>query len=154
MPNLTFKFIIHHDIAESSGITITETLDLLDVQLISLLGKKRFWTKTLREYFQFETILNILRNFIPPWFINKIKSLIRQKKYNTFKRFRSDRHNSCRNCLLDCLNDSIEASKQNYYCRMTQKLTNAKYSLMSNASKLPSNFTLYTNNWLSAVTFS
>ena len=50
-----------------------------------------------------ETILNILRNFIPhetvlcddrdpPWFNNRIKSLIH---YNiTFKRFRSDRRNS------------------------------------------------------------
>ena len=29
-----------------------------------------------------------------------------------------------------------------------------QYSLISNASKLPSNFTLYTDNWLSTVTFS
>ena len=97
----------------------------------------------------------------------------------------------------------IEASKQKYYCRMTNKLTNAEKSskaywsilksflnnkkislipplfyencfitnfkentklfnsffadqcsLMSNSSKLPSNFTLYTDNRLSTVTFS
>ena len=73
-----------------------------------------------------ETILNILRNFIlhetvlcddrdPPWFNNKIKSLIHQKSI-TFKRLRSDRRNSCLrrqlNCLQGCLNGCIEASKQ------------------------------------------
>ena len=87
-----------------------------------------------------ETILNKLRNLIPhetvlcddrdpPWFDNKIKSLIHEKNI-TFKRFRSDRQNSYLrrqlNCLQDCLNDSIEASKQKYYSRMTNKLTNAK----------------------------
>ena len=52
-----------------------------------------------------ETILNILRNFIPhetvlcddrdsPLFYNKIKSLIHEKNI-TLKRFRSDRRNSC-----------------------------------------------------------
>ena len=89
-----------------------------------------------------ETILNTLRNFIPhetvlcddrdpPWFNNKIKSLMHEKNV-TFKRFRSDRRNSCLrrqlNCLQDRLNDSIEASKQKYYCRMTNKLTNAEKS--------------------------
>ena len=89
-----------------------------------------------------ETILNTLRNFIPhetvlcddrdpPWFNNKIKSLIHEKNI-TFKRLRSDRRNSCLrrqlNCLQDRLNDSIEASKQKYYCRMTNKLTNAEKS--------------------------
>ena len=52
------------------------------------------------------------------------------EKNITFKRFRSDRRNSCLrrqlNCLQDRLNDSIEASKQKYYCRMINKLTNAK----------------------------
>ena len=164
-----------------------------------------------------ETILNILRNFIPykivlwddrdpPWFNNKIKSLIRVKNI-TFKRFRSDRRNICLrrqlNFLRDRLNDLIEASKQKYYCRMTNKLTNVEksskaywsilksflnnekislihllfyencfitnfnkkaelfnsffadqWSLMSNASKLSSNFILYANNRLSTVTFS
>ena len=52
-----------------------------------------------------ETNVNILRNFIPhetvlcdnrdpPWFYNKIKSLMREKNI-TFKRFRSDRRNIC-----------------------------------------------------------
>ena len=65
------------------------------------------------------------------WFNNKIKSL-HTKKNITSKRFRSDRRNRCLrrqlNCLQDRLNDSIEASKQKYYCRMTNKLTNAKKS--------------------------
>ena len=89
-----------------------------------------------------ETILTILRNFIlhktvlcddidPPWFNTKIKSLIHEKNI-TFKRLRSDRRNSCLrrqlNCLQDRLNDSTEASKQKYYCRMTNKLTNAEKS--------------------------
>ena len=164
-----------------------------------------------------ETIRNILRNFIPhetvlcddrdpPWFNTEIKSLIHEKNI-TFKRFRSDRQNSCLrrqlNCLQDCLNDSIEASKQKYYGRMTNKLTNVEKSskaywsllktflnnkktplippilyencfitnfkekaehfnsffadqcsLMSNATKLPSNLTLYTANRVSTVTFS
>ena len=107
------------------------------------------------------------------------------------------------NCLQDRLNDSIQASKQKYYCRMTNKLPNAEkssktylsilksflnnkkiplipppfyencfitnfkektelfnfffadqYSIMSNASKLPSNFIFYTDNRLSTVNFS
>ena len=99
------------------------------MKLISLIGKRLN-----------EKILNILRNFIPyetvlcdggdpPWFNNKIKSLIREKNI-TFKRFRSDRRNICLkrqlNCLQDGLNDSTEASKQKYYCRMTNKLTNTE----------------------------
>ena len=66
------------------------------------------------------------------WFNTKIKSLIHEKNI-TFERLRSDRRrNSCLrrqvNCLQDRLNDSIEASKQKYYCRMTNKLTNAEKS--------------------------
>ena len=65
------------------------------------------------------------------WFNKKIKFLI-QEKYITFKRFRNDTHNICLirqlNFLQDSLIDSIEASKQKYYCRMTNKLTNAKES--------------------------
>ena len=155
---------------------------------------------SLEAVFSFYTIKGI-------WFNTKIKSLIHEKNI-TFERLRSDRRrNSCLrrqvNCLQDRLNDSIEASKQKYYCRMTNKLTNAEKSskaywsilksflnnkkiplipplfyencfitnfkekaelfnsffadqcsLMSNASKLPSNFTLYTDNRLSTVTFS
>ena len=87
-----------------------------------------------------ETILTILRNFIPhetvlsdhrdpPWFNNEIKSVIHEKNI-TFKRFGSDRRNSCfrrqLNCLHDSINDLIEASKQKYYCRTTNKLTNTE----------------------------
>ena len=181
--------------------------------------QKAFLSKNVNEKVSIfnETILNILRNFIPhetvlcddrdpPWFNNKIKSLIHQKNIK-ITRLRSDRRNSYLrrqlNCLQDRLNGSIEASKQKYYCRMTNKLTNAEKrskaywsilkrflnnkkiplipplfyencfvtnfkekaelfnslfadqcSLMSNASKLPSNFTLYTDNRLSTVTFS
>ena len=106
--------------------------------------QKAFLNKNVNEKVNIfnETILNILRNFIPhetvlcddrdpPWFNNKIKSLIHEKNI-TFKRLRSDRRNSCLrrqlNCLQDRLNDSTEASKQKYYCRMTNKLTNAEKS--------------------------
>ena len=55
----------------------------------------------------------------PPWFNNKIKSLIHEKNTKC-KRLRSDRRNSGLrrqlNCLQDGLNDSIEVSKQKYYC--------------------------------------
>ena len=119
-----------------------QILNLLNVQSISLIGKKAFLNKNVNEKVNIfnEKILNILRNFIPheivlcdgrdpPWFNNKIKSLIHEKDI-TCKRFRSDRRNSCLrrqlNCLQDRLNDSIEASKQKYYCRMANKLTNAE----------------------------
>ena len=145
----------------------------------------------------------------PPWFNNKIKSLIREKN-TTFKRFRSDIRNIClrrqlnflQNRLIDSI-DSIEALKQKYYCIKTNTFTNAEKSskaywsiiksflnnkkiplipplfyanrfitnfkekaelfnsffadqcsLMSNSSKLPSIFTLYTDNRLSTATFS
>ena len=49
-----------------------------------------------------------------------------------FKPFRSDKHNICLrrqlNCLQDISKDSIEASKQKYFCGMTNKLTNAEKS--------------------------
>ena len=106
--------------------------------------QKAFLNKNLNEKVNIfnETILNILRNFIlhetvlcddrdPPWFNTKIKSLIHEKNI-TCKRLRSDRRNSCLrrqlNCLQDRLNESIESSKQKYYCRMTNKLTNAEKS--------------------------
>ena len=136
MPNLTFKFIIHHDIVERSGITITESLNLLDVQLISLIGKKYFWTKTLREYFQYETILNIVRNFIPHEIIFRRGLLIKLSPIYAKKNIIhlnglevidvTVAEEGKLNCLQDRLNDSIEASKQKYYCRMINKLTNAK----------------------------
>ena len=62
--------------------------------------------------------------------IMKLSPLYAKKK--TFKRFRSARNKICLrrllNVLQDHLIDSIEASKQKYYCRMTNKLTNAKES--------------------------
>ena len=89
--------------------------------------QKAFLNKNVAEKVNIfnETILNILRNSIrhetvlcddrnPPWFNNKIKSLIHEKNI-TFKGLRSDRRNNCLrmqlNCLKDRLNDSIEASK-------------------------------------------
>ena len=89
--------------------------------------QKAFLNKNINEKVTIfnQTILNILRNFIPHetvlcddrdprWFNNKIKSLIHEKNI-TFIRLRSDRRNSCLrrqlNCLQDCLYDSIEASK-------------------------------------------
>ena len=47
MPNLTYKFIIHHNIIESSGTTMMQILNLLDVQWISLISKKHFWKKEM-----------------------------------------------------------------------------------------------------------
>ena len=109
--------------------------------------KKAFLNKTVNEKVNIfnEAILNILRNFVPhetvlwdnrdlPWVDNKINSLIREKNI-IFKRFRSNRLNICLrwqlNCLQNCLNDSNEASKQKYYCRMINKLTNAKKKFKS-----------------------
>ena len=73
-----------------------------------------------------ETVLCDVRD--PPWFNNKIKSLIREKNI-IFKRFGSDRRNVFLRRQLKCfqgrLNGSIKASKQKYYCRMTNKLSNA-----------------------------
>ena len=62
--------------------------------------------------------------------IIKLSPFFIHEKDITFKRFRSDRPNSSLrrqlNGLQDRLNDSIEASKQKYYCSMTNKLTNAE----------------------------
>ena len=59
----------------------------------------------------------------------KLKSLIHETNI-TFKRLGSDRRNSCLrkqlNRLQDSLNNSIEASKQKCYSRMTSKLTNSE----------------------------
>ena len=57
--------------------------------------------------------------------IKKIKSLIYEKN-TAFKKFRCDRNNSFIKRQLNILQDRIitstEASKQKYYCRMTNKL--------------------------------
>ena len=133
-------------------------LNLLDVQSISLIGKKAFLNKNVNEKVNIfnEKIINILRNFIPhetvlcdvrdpSWLNNKVKSLIHEKN-KTFNRSKSDRRNSCLrrqlNCLQDRLNDWIEASKQKYYCRMTNKLTNAEKSSKANWSILKSFLTI------------
>ena len=83
------------------------------------------------------TIMNILSNFIPhekivcddkdpPWFNKAIKSLFQGKK-DTFKKYRKSRNNiqllQRLRLLLEKLNSFISVSKQNYYSRMSIKLT-------------------------------
>ena len=124
MPNITYKFIIHHNIIEVTDANtelIRRTVDQFNWQ-------KTFLNRNVNEKVNIlnETILNILRNSIPhdtvlcddknpPWFNNKIKSLIHEKN-KTFKWFKSDRRNSCLrrqlNGVQDRLNDLTEASKQ------------------------------------------
>ena len=63
--------------------------------------------------------------------IKKIKSLIYEKN-TAFKKFRCDRNNSFIKRQLNILQDriitAIQASKQKYYCRMTNKLINTQNS--------------------------
>ena len=83
------------------------------------------------------TILNILSNFIPhetivcddkdpPWFNRTIKSLIQEKK-DTFNKYRKNKNNiqllQHLRILQEKLNSFISVSKQNYYSRMSAKLT-------------------------------
>ena len=83
------------------------------------------------------TILNILSNFIPhetivcddkdpPWFNRTIKSLIQEKK-DTFNKYRKNKNNiqllQHLTILQEKLNSFIGVSKQNYYSRMSAKLT-------------------------------
>ena len=128
-----------------------QILNLLDVQPISLIGQKTFLNKNVNERVIIfnEAILNIVLNFIlhetvlcdnsgPLWFNNKLSPLYTEKNI-TFKRLRSDRRSNFLrmqlNCLKDRLNDSIEASKQKDYCRMTNKLSNAEKSSKAYCSK-------------------
>ena len=91
------------------------------------------WTKT---------IYNILSDFIPhqtitiddkdpPWFNTKIKSLL-QEKNKIYKIFRKDRNNTqlLRKLghLQNCLNNSIDSSKHNYFLRMANKLNSIQNS--------------------------
>ena len=75
-----------------------QILNLLDVQPISLIGKKTFLNKNVSDR----------RN-------NGLRMQL--------------------NCLKDRLNDSIEASKQKDYCRMTNKLSNTEKSSKTYWSK-------------------
>ena len=83
------------------------------------------------------TILNILSIFIPhetivcddkdpPWFNRAIKSLIQEKK-GTFNKYRKSRNNiqflEHLRILQEKLNSFNSVSKQNYYSRMSAKLT-------------------------------
>ena len=121
MPNLTYKFVIqyyrevwHYNDANTE--LIRRVVDQFNWQ-------KAFLNKNVNEKVNifYETILNILRNFISyetvlwddrdsPWFNTKINSLIHEKN-KTFKWLRSEGRNSSLrrqlNCLQDRLNDSI-----------------------------------------------
>ena len=81
--------------------------------------------------------MNILSNFIPhetivcddkdpPWFNRVIKSLIQEKK-DTFNKYRKSKDNiqllQHLRILQEKLNSFISVSKQNYYSRMSAKLT-------------------------------
>ena len=81
--------------------------------------------------------MNILSNFIPhetivcddkdpPWFNRTIKSLIQEKK-DTFNKYRKNKNNiqllQHLRILQEKLNSFISVSKQNYYSRMSTKLT-------------------------------
>ena len=109
---------------------------------MDLIGKKYFPNKNVNEKVDtfHKKILNVLSNFRPhetiicddrdpPWFNNKVKSLIKEKN-TAFKKFCCDRNNSLIKRQLNILQDRIitliEASKQQYYCKMTNKLVNAQ----------------------------
>ena len=81
--------------------------------------------------------MNILSNVIPheaivcddkdpPWFNKAIKSLIQDKK-DTFKKYSNSKNNiqllQRLRLLQEKLNSVISVSKQNYYSRMSTKLT-------------------------------
>ena len=83
------------------------------------------------------TIFNILSNFIPhetivcddrdhPWFNRAIKSLIQEKK-DTFNKCRKSKNNihllQHLRILQEKLNSFVGFSKQNYYSRMSAKLS-------------------------------
>ena len=85
-----------------------------------------------------ETILNVLSTYIPhetlicddkepPWFNSRIKSFL-QDKNKLYKDFRRSNNNvqllNKLNHLQEKLNFLINKSKQDYYARMTKKLTN------------------------------
>ena len=84
-------------------------------------------------------ILNILSNFIPHetltvddkgplWFTKKLINLIQEKK-NVYKSYRNSKNNNNIHYLRrlkvvqEDLHNAIEVSKQNYYSRITYKLT-------------------------------
>ena len=94
------------------------------------------------------------------WFNTKIKSLL-QEKNKIYKNFRKDRNNTqlLRKLehLQNCLNNSINSSKHNYYLRMANKLNNiqksskAYWSLLKsflNNKKIPSIPPILHNNAL------
>ena len=68
----------------------------------------------------------------PPWFNKAIRSLIQDKK-NTFKKYCNSKNNiqllQCLRLLEEKLNSVISVSKQNYYSRMSTKLTKFHKSL-------------------------
>ena len=94
------------------------------------------------------------------WFNTKIKSLL-QEKNKIYKNFRKDRNNTqlLRKLehLQNCLNNSIDSSKHNYYLRMANKLNSiqksskAYWSLLKsflNNKKIPSIPPILHNNAL------
>ena len=101
-------------------------------------------------------ILNILNNFIPheivvcddkdpPWFNNRIKSLI-QEKNATYKTYRHNKDNPDLIYRLQFLqvrlNTSIESFKERYYARIAHRLNNTQKSIKTYCSLL----NIFSNN--------
>ena len=139
--NLICKYITHHHTHEKSGTINKQILNLSDGKLLILVGIEPFSILMLTRVFlssatPYWTILNILSNFIsletifcdhkdPRYFNKTIKSLIREKK-NTFNKYRKNKNNIQllqRLKLQEKWNSFISVSKQNYYSRMSTKLT-------------------------------
>ena len=111
-----------------------------------------------------ETVLNIIRNFIPhevvtcddrdpPWMTRLIKKAIKDKNlfYQRFVEntdFTNNNSNLERFCLFqNNLTIAVETVKQQYFAKIAKKLS------VRNSSVIPTDFKLFTDKSLSNITF-
>ena len=111
-----------------------------------------------------ETILNIIRNFIPhevvtcddrdpPWMTRLIKKAIKDKNlfYQRFVEntdFTNNNSNVERFCSFqNNLTIAVETAKQQYFAKIAKKLS------VRNSSVIPTDFKLFTDKSLSNITF-
>ena len=107
-----------------SGTAEKQTQGLLDVPSKNLIGKEHFRTQMLM-------IFLICNDKDPPWFNNRIKTLI-QDKHATDKIFRHNKDNPDLIYRLkffqERLSTSVESSKERYYARIASRLNNTQKS--------------------------
>ena len=135
--NLIYKYITHHYTHEKSGTINRQNAGLIRRAITDFNWDRAFLSTSMSEKGSIfsNTILNILSNFIPHETIvcgdkdphGLISNQISNSRKKTFKKYSKSNNNiqllHRLRFLQEKLNSFITVFKQNYYSRMSTKLT-------------------------------